>query len=78
MSDNTNNFSNVGVNLDYQRSFKRKGEYLTLSYKFNNSPNGGEATTSYDEIDSYRKNFMVLYAANIITTMPTRQNIPDR
>lgn len=53
LSDNTNNFSNVGVNLDYQRSFKRKGEYLTLSYKFNNSPNGSEATTSYADIDNY-------------------------
>ena len=32
-------FGNIGINADYQHSFKRKGEYLTLSYKFNNSPN---------------------------------------
>lgn len=53
LSDNTSNFSNLGVNFDYQHSFKKKGEYLTLSYKFNNSPDGGEATTSYQDIDNY-------------------------
>lgn len=53
LSDNTSNFSNLGVNFDYQHSFKKKGEYLTLSYKFNNSPDGGESTTSYQDIDNY-------------------------
>lgn len=53
LSNNTTNFSNLGVNFDYQHSFKKKGEYLTLSYKFNNSPDGGEATTSYQDIDNY-------------------------
>lgn len=43
-------FSNVGVNFDYQHSFKKKGEYLTLSYKFNDSPNNQEADTWYEEL----------------------------
>lgn len=43
-------FSNIGLNLDYQHSFKKKGEYLTLSYKFNNSPNNKESDTQYDEL----------------------------
>lgn len=46
------NFGDVGINVDYQHSFKKKGEYLTLSYKFNNSPNGSEASTEYiDMVD---------------------------
>ncbi len=48
-SANTNSFGNVGVNLDYQHSMKRKGEYLTASYKFNNSPNNSESATMYEE-----------------------------
>lgn len=48
-NQSTNQFGNIGVNADYQHSFKKKGEYLTLSYKFNNSPNNNEADTYYDE-----------------------------
>jgi len=32
-------FGSTGVNLDYQRSTHRKGEYYTLSYRFSQSPN---------------------------------------
>ena len=49
-NQSTNQFGNIGVNADYQHSFKKKGEYLTLSYKFNNSPNNNEADTYYDEV----------------------------
>ena len=49
-NNSKNNFGNIGVNLDYQHSFKKKGEYLTLSYKFNNSPNGNESSTEYPDI----------------------------
>lgn len=50
LSSSKNNYGNVGVNVDYQHSFKKKGEYLTLSYKFNNSPNGSESSTEYTDI----------------------------
>lgn len=46
---NKSSFKNLDVNLDYQHSFKKAGEYLTLSYKFNHSPNGKEARTEYTE-----------------------------
>lgn len=46
----TNNFGNVGINFDYQHSFKRKGEYLTVSYKYNDSPDGNESSTEYLDI----------------------------
>ena len=48
-SANTSSFGNVGVNLDYQHSMKRKGEYLTASYKFNNSPNNSDNDMTYLE-----------------------------
>ena len=39
-------FGSTGINLDYQRSTRKKGELLTFSYRFNNSPDGNE-TYSY-------------------------------
>lgn len=50
--ENTSSFGNVGVNLDYQHSMKRKGEYLTASYKFNNSPNNSENLTYYEDMEN--------------------------
>ena len=44
-----NKFSQVGINFDYQHSFKKKGEYLTLSYKFNGSPDDNESETRYED-----------------------------
>ena len=35
-SNSESSFGNTGLNVDYQHSMKRKGEYLTASYKFNN------------------------------------------
>jgi len=32
-------YGSTGVNLDYQRSTRKKGEFVTISYRFNNSPN---------------------------------------
>ena len=49
-SNSESSFGNMGLNVDYQHSMKRKGEYLTASYKFNNSPNDSEAETYYDDI----------------------------
>lgn len=50
INNTTSNFGSVGINLDYQHSFKKKGEYLTVSYKFDNSPDGSEANTEYKDI----------------------------
>ncbi|WP_300727875.1 outer membrane beta-barrel family protein [uncultured Bacteroides sp.] len=44
-----NGFGNIGINVDYQHSFKRKGEYFTVSYKYNSSPNNSESTTYYED-----------------------------
>ena len=50
---NKSGWSNIGVNFDYQRSFKKKGEYLTFSYRYNGSPDNSEAYTEYEDIKNY-------------------------
>ena len=47
---NKGTYGNTGINLDYQHSFKKQGEYLTLSYRYNRSPNDSKATTDYFDI----------------------------
>lgn len=47
LNKSTSGFGNVGINFDYQHSFKTKGEYLTVSYKYNDSPNNSESATEY-------------------------------
>mgnify|MGYP000705316795 FL=1 len=42
-NNSVSEFGNIGINADYQHSFRKKCEYLTLSYKFNNAPNNNEA-----------------------------------
>lgn len=46
-------FGSIGFNFDYQRSFKKKGEYLTFSYRFNGSPDNSESFTEYEDIKDY-------------------------
>ncbi len=43
-------YGSTGINFDYQRSMHKKGEYVTLSYRFNNSPNGSEDHSYVDHI----------------------------
>ena len=64
LNQSTSQFGNIGLNADYQHSFKKKGEYLTLSYKFNNSPNGNEADTYYDEVKDVPFNLLHQYFDN--------------
>ena len=54
----------TSAQCDYQHSFKKKGEYLTLSYKFNNSPNGNDADTYYDEVKDVPFNLLHQYYDN--------------
>ena len=43
-------FGNVGGKVDYQHSFKKKGEFLTLSYQLDSTPNTSENESVYDEL----------------------------
>ena len=53
LSRSKNQWSSIGANFDYQRSFKKKGEYLTFSYRYNGSPDNSEAYTEYEDIRDY-------------------------
>lgn len=44
---------NIDASLDYQHSFKKKGEYLTFSYLYSGNPELSETSTEYDEVKDY-------------------------
>lgn len=46
-------FGSIAANFDYQHSFKKKGEYLTFSYRYNGSPNDSETYTEYEDVKDY-------------------------
>lgn len=49
-SNSDNSFSDLNFSADYQRSFKKKGEMLTVSYRFQRDPNNGEFESHYDDV----------------------------
>ncbi|MCE5206133.1 MAG: TonB-dependent receptor [Porphyromonadaceae bacterium] len=49
-SESTNQFGGMNLSADYQRSFKKKGEMLTASYRFENNPNDSEYESTYDGV----------------------------
>lgn len=68
---NESEFGSLGFNFDYQRSFKKKGEFLTFSYRFNNSPDNSEAYTEYEDIKNYpydKNNLLNQYYDNDAST----------
>lgn len=42
-------FGQIGANVDYQRSFKKKGELLTFSYRYSDSPNNNDGRMLYKD-----------------------------
>lgn len=53
LSRSRSEWSNIGLNFDYQHSFKKQGEYLTFSYRYNGTPDNSEAYTTYEDIKNY-------------------------
>lgn len=53
LSNSENEWSSLGANFDYQRSFKKKGEFLTFSYRYSGSPDNSEAHTDYEDLKDY-------------------------
>ena len=45
ISENSNDRGGMDFSADYQRSFKKKGELLTVSYRFGSSPNNSNGVT---------------------------------
>ncbi len=50
ISEGTNKRGSIDLSADYQRSFKKKGELLTLSYRYGNNPNNSDGETRTDSI----------------------------
>lgn len=44
-------YGGMNLSADYQRNFKRKGEMLTISYRFENNPNDSEYESGYDNVE---------------------------
>jgi len=53
ISSSKSTFMSIDASLDYQRSFKKKGELLIVSYKLNGSPRTSDAYTYYKDILNY-------------------------
>ena len=45
ISESTNEYGSLDISADYQRSFKKKGKLLTLSYRYGSSPNNSDGVT---------------------------------
>ncbi len=53
---NNNSMSQFGsftLTTDYQRTFKKKGEMLTVSYRFEKNPNNSDFESVFSNVDSY-------------------------
>ena len=53
VSRSKSGWGSIGANFDYQHSFKKKGEYLTFSYRYSGTPNDSELHTDYENIKDY-------------------------
>jgi len=49
-SNSSGEYGGINLSADYQRNFKRKGEMVTLSYRYENNPNDSEYESSYDNV----------------------------
>jgi outer membrane receptor protein involved in Fe transport len=49
-SNSISQYGGMNLSADYQRSFKRKGEMLTTSYRYEHDPNDSEYDSEYDDV----------------------------
>lgn len=49
-SNSVGRYGGVNLSADYQRSFKRKGEMLTASYRYEHNPNDSEYDSEYNDV----------------------------
>lgn len=47
-TNSIDDYGGMNLSADYQRSFKKKGEMLTASYRFEHNPNDSEFESEYD------------------------------
>ena len=61
VSRGQSDMEHFNATFDYQRSFKKKGEYLTFSYRYGTSPTQSESHTNYENIQDYPYDTSYLY-----------------
>lgn len=49
-TNSTSQYGGMNLSADYQRNFKRKGEMLTVSYRFERNPNDSEYESEYNNV----------------------------
>lgn len=52
-NNSMNRFGSFTLTTDYQRAFKKKGELLTVSYRFERNPNDSEYESEYSQVVNY-------------------------
>ena len=50
-SRSVSEYGGINLSADYQRSFKKKGEMLTMSYRFEKNPSGSEYESEYNHVE---------------------------
>ncbi len=51
LSNNSlNEYGSFSLETDYQRTFNKKGELLTVSYRFENDPNSSDSESEYSDV----------------------------
>ncbi|MBZ4651446.1 MAG: outer membrane protein beta-barrel family [Proteiniphilum sp.] len=56
-SSSTSQFGGMNLAADYQHNFKRKGELLTFSYRFEHDPNDSEYDNEYNDVEGEFYNY---------------------
>jgi len=56
-SNSISQFGGMNLSADYQRSFSRKGEMLTASYRIEHDPNDSEYDSKYDNVIDINNTF---------------------
>jgi outer membrane receptor protein involved in Fe transport len=52
-NNSSNHFGAFTLTTDYQRTFKKKDELLTISYRFERNPGDSKYETEYSEVEDY-------------------------
>lgn len=65
-------YGSTNVNVDYQRSTRKKDELITLSYRFSDSPNDSKSYTDIYDVDNYVS--LVKYPQEIINDASTQEH----
>lgn len=49
-NNSLNEYGSLTLTTDYQRTFNKKGELLTVSYRFENDPNSSDSESEYSDV----------------------------